>query len=242
MNDLFGPKEIKKRVKNYINEHGHLFNGKTVVDIPAGNGYTTGLLLDAGAKVMAVDLIPEFFTETRAQCIYGDLNKKLNIEDSSADIVFFQEGIEHLENPLQAFRELNRVLKTGGTLFLTTPNVSKLKSRVSHFLFETETIGRRMPPNEIDTVWLAKNHNDIYFGHLFLTGIQKLRTFGAVTGFALVKAMGTRLNLKSLYYFVVFYPFILISSVLSYFRNIKKLKNNEADLQRKKNLPRTAYT
>jgi SAM-dependent methyltransferase len=57
-----------------------------------------------------------------------------NVEDDafpfdtdSFDLVLFCEMIEHLTmNPLAALREIHRVLKPGGVLVLTTPNVSRL--------------------------------------------------------------------------------------------------------------------
>jgi SAM-dependent methyltransferase len=47
--------------------------------------------------------------------------------DDSFDLVLFCEIIEHLVvDPLHPLREIHRVLKPGGTLILTTPNVARL--------------------------------------------------------------------------------------------------------------------
>jgi SAM-dependent methyltransferase len=49
-------------------------------------------------------------------------------EDGEFDLVLFCEIIEHLlVDPLHALREINRTLKPGGTLVLTTPNVGRLE-------------------------------------------------------------------------------------------------------------------
>jgi len=50
-------------------------------------------------------------------------------EDESFDVVFFCEVIEHMTNdPLTALREINRVLRPGGRLILTTPNAARLEN------------------------------------------------------------------------------------------------------------------
>jgi SAM-dependent methyltransferase len=48
-------------------------------------------------------------------------------EDDSFDVVLFCEIVEHLlMDPLHALREINRVLRPGGALVMTTPNVARL--------------------------------------------------------------------------------------------------------------------
>jgi len=49
--------------------------------------------------------------------------------DGEFDVVIFAEIIEHLLNdPCKVLREIRRVLKPGGTLLLTTPNVARLEN------------------------------------------------------------------------------------------------------------------
>ncbi|MEP4485956.1 MAG: class I SAM-dependent methyltransferase [Halioglobus sp.] len=49
--------------------------------------------------------------------------------DNEFDLLIFAEIIEHLLNdPCSVFREIKRVLKPGGTLILTTPNVARLEN------------------------------------------------------------------------------------------------------------------
>jgi len=48
-------------------------------------------------------------------------------DDSSFEVVVFCEIIEHLlMNPVHTLKEINRVLKPGGLLLVTTPNVARL--------------------------------------------------------------------------------------------------------------------
>jgi glycosyltransferase involved in cell wall biosynthesis/SAM-dependent methyltransferase len=53
--------------------------------------------------------------------------EKFPYEDNFFDVVLFCEIIEHLlSDPVQALTEIRRVLKPGGDLVLTTPNVARL--------------------------------------------------------------------------------------------------------------------
>ena len=62
-----------------------------------------------------------------------DLLKALPYPPESFDVVLLVEVIEHLENHRAGICELARVLKPGGILILTTPNIMRIKSRL-HFM------------------------------------------------------------------------------------------------------------
>jgi SAM-dependent methyltransferase len=76
------------------------------------------------------DRTPEAF-----DVVYHSVNIeawKQPFEDASMDIVVFGEVLEHLTNdPLFALREIARILKIGGALVLTTPNVARLENVVA---------------------------------------------------------------------------------------------------------------
>ena len=137
-----------------------------------------------------------------------------------------QEGIEHFSDQLKTFKEFNRVLKKNGELLITTPSYSNLTSKFSYLLFESES-SKQMPPNEIDDIWMSDKTitKEIYYGHIFLIRLQKLRILAKLSGFEIKEIKYLRLSKSSLFLFPFFYPLIFVSSYLRYFRNIKKHKN-----------------
>ncbi|MEM1264222.1 MAG: class I SAM-dependent methyltransferase [Pseudomonadota bacterium] len=201
--------------------------GKTVVDIPCGDGRTTREFAAKGATVIPLDLFPEFFTVDNAEARYADLAERLPLDDDSVDFVVCQEGIEHVPNQLFVLEEFNRVLKPGGKLLLTTPNYSHLRSRLSQFFFETD-FWKRMPPTEVDSVWFAeKNADSLYFGHLFLIGAQKLMTLHTLAGFRVDERVKTDVGTTSVVLGIV-YPLLALSSWLTRRAYRKKVRHVDA--------------
>jgi ubiquinone/menaquinone biosynthesis C-methylase UbiE len=224
-NHINNPKSPKFYVKRYLDSIKKELHNKIVLDIPAGNGATTEILLENGAKVEPFDLFPEYFMLKDIECKRADIVDKIPVSDNYAEMLICQEGIEHFSDQLSAFKEFNRVLKMNGRLLITTPSYSNLKSKMSYLLFESETV-KQMPPNEIDDIWMSDKTitNEIYHGHIFLIGLQKLRILGNLSGFKIQEIRYLRISKGSLFLFPFFYPLILISSYRRYYRNLKKNK------------------
>jgi len=224
-NYVINPKSPKFYVKKYLDGIKEELKNKIVLDIPAGNGVTTEILLENGAKVEAFDLFPEYFMLKNIECKRADIVDKIPTMDNYADMLICQEGIEHFSDQLKTFKEFNRVLKTNGKLLITTPSYSNLASKLSYLLFESENT-KLMPPNEIDDIWMADKTltNEIYHGHIFLIGLQKLKIIAKLSGFKIKEIRYLRISKGSLFLFPFFYPLIFISSYLRFFKNIKKHK------------------
>lgn len=213
-----GTSDIKAYVRDYFERRAPELRGKVVVDIPAGKGYISQILRDLGADVRAYDLFPRFFEVPGMECREADLSGRLPIDGASADIVLCQEGIEHLPDQLAALREFNRILKPDGTLIVTTPSISHLRARVSHLLSESDFY-KRMPPNELDALWFADS-GKMYFGHIFLLGIQKLRVLAAAGGFRIKALHPCKASASSLLLGFL-YPIIALANLYAYWRNVR---------------------
>jgi SAM-dependent methyltransferase len=231
------PKSPKFAIKKYLTSIGKELIGKKVLDIPAGNGVTSEVLLELGSMVEAFDLFPEYFLLKSIPCKKADINEGIPVADNYADFIICQEGIEHFSDQLKMFSEFSRVLKIGGKLIITTPSISNLGAKLSYALFESEYYHKLMPPNEIDSVWFGdKINKKIYYGHIFLIGVQKMRVLGRVSGFKINEIKFMRLNKAALFLFPFQYPFIFLSSWYTYLRALKK--NRHIDYEAKKKIYR----
>lgn len=99
------------------------------LDMPSGGGVLARRLADPDIQVVEGELNPAGELAGR-NIVRLDMNAAaLPFEDESFDGIACIEGIEHVENFFALIRELRRVLKPGGRLILSTPNMNKLGSR-----------------------------------------------------------------------------------------------------------------
>lgn len=101
----------------------HLAKGQRVLDVGAGQGQFAAAIAPYLINYEAIDAL-RYETFPREFVFHEhDLNHyPLPFAQNSFDHVVSIETIEHLENPRAFTRELVRILKPGGILFLTTPN------------------------------------------------------------------------------------------------------------------------
>lgn len=102
----------------------------TLLDVPAGEGALAARLIEAGFDVRCCDLYPEIFRLDGVDIQQGDLNKQLPFPDRSFDFITCLEGLEHIENPQQAIREFARMLRPGGTVVISVPNILNIEERL----------------------------------------------------------------------------------------------------------------
>ena len=114
-----------------------------VLDAPCGDGSLARELSARGWRVSAADLEPVSSSEADGvRFVRLDLDACLPFPDGAFDAVVSLEGLEHLLLPAQCLAEFCRVLRPGGRLVLTTPNVNNVQSRW-HYLVSGRYSGFR---------------------------------------------------------------------------------------------------
>ncbi len=120
---------IQKAVLRRVSELG-LPTGARVLDAPCGAGALAVALRKAGFETWGADVDSQGGPHLGEAFRVADLNATQPWPDASFDVVLSVEGIEHLENGFAFLREAHRILRPGGTLLITTPNIVSLRSRV----------------------------------------------------------------------------------------------------------------
>lgn len=211
---------IFPHVKRYI-ESLPSMQGKVALDVPCGDGRATAALRAKGAEVLSLDLFPDSFVLDDAAS-FADLSEKLPVADACVDLVVCLEGIEHLPNQLFALQEFHRVLRPGGQLIMTTPNISNLVGRLANFAFESQLL-RGTPYAAEEASWRMESAGAPdggkqvrnYYGHIFLVGIQRLRTLHRVAGFTDIRQMHSHKSTSSLLLAPLLLPVIAVLNLKS---------------------------
>jgi 2-polyprenyl-3-methyl-5-hydroxy-6-metoxy-1,4-benzoquinol methylase len=110
----------------------HVQAGDRVLDVGCGEGRFASELVRAGASVLGIDVAAEPLCRARAR--EPDLDVRLvederpwELADSSFDVVWAGEVIEHVRDTAAWLSQLRRLLRSGGALLITTPAHSRLR-------------------------------------------------------------------------------------------------------------------
>jgi len=106
-----------------------------MLDVPAGHGALATRLIDEGFDVACCDLYPQLFALDGVPIDGGDLDAKLPYQDGSFELAVCVEGLEHIQNPTNAVRELSRVLATEGVLIVSVPNIMNIEERLKWVIY-----------------------------------------------------------------------------------------------------------
>lgn len=113
------------RVKRLLRDMGKL-HGKMVLDVGCEAGYISLKASEKGADVFSFDIckpaLIEFKKKSSASKVFLAAAQKMPLRGNLFDYIICTEVIEHMPELELSFREMRRVLKPGGKLFITFPN------------------------------------------------------------------------------------------------------------------------
>lgn len=165
--------------------------GRTVVDLAAGTGKLTRCLLRSGARVIAVEPLPEM-RAVLVEAVPGievlvGTAEALPLADAAVDAVAVGQAF-HWFDPEPAVAEIARVLRPGGALALVW-NVRDLSDPLQQALQELVAPYRQRAPSEHEQPWKAAFAGSASFGPVELSSFpweQPSTAAGLVDRFASV--------------------------------------------------------
>ncbi|PRH76292.1 SAM-dependent methyltransferase [Streptomyces solincola] len=164
--------------------------GALVLDVGCGDGTAaaTAAPLLAGHRLVGLDWSHDALRRARAHIphlLRAELDgNALPLADGCADAVLFSEVIEHLPDPDTALDELRRVLRPGGHLMLSTPNLAAWYNRALLLA------GVQPVFSEVSLRAVHGRPGREVVGHLRLYTARALRSFLRAAGFTDVTVTG----------------------------------------------------
>ena len=140
--------------------------GRTVVDVGAGTGKLTRLLVPTGAHVVAVEPLPAMLARLveaapGAEAILGTA-EQLPLPDASADVITVAQAM-HWFDQSRALPEFRRVLRPRGAVALVW-NSRDLEDPLQAGLGRVLEPARRRVPAQLDDAWREPFERSPLFG------------------------------------------------------------------------------
>ncbi|MFE0672411.1 class I SAM-dependent methyltransferase [Streptomyces sp. NPDC058867] len=164
---------------------------RTILDIGCGDGTAAAVAapLLTGHRIIGVDWSQDALRRARARLpwcpVRGELTDGgLPFRSESADAVLFSEVVEHLVDPDAALDEIRRVLRPGGHLMLSTPNLAAWYNR------GLLLAGVQPVFSEVSLRAIHGRPGREVVGHLRLYTARALKEFVAASGFEVVRLAG----------------------------------------------------
>lgn len=163
-----------------------------LLDAGSGKDTIAAVLRDMGFKVVSLDLYDT--PRSSGRFIRADLNERLPFKDASFDYVLCSESLQYLDNHALVFKEFSRVLKKGGRLVISIPNILSASSRV---YFSRRGYFPAFKP--VRTVDAGKGWDDAVYNPVSLVEIYG---YGRRFGFEIKKVAASRFKAKNFFYYL----------------------------------------
>jgi 2-polyprenyl-3-methyl-5-hydroxy-6-metoxy-1,4-benzoquinol methylase len=160
-----------------------------LVDIGCGGGAGTARLAHAigATRVIGIDLSQPSLTDATIQQRYHGVRASglsLPLPASSVDVVMLNDVIEHVVDPDELLDEIGRVLRPGGHLLLSTPNLAAWFNRAAL------AVGTQPAFSEVSLRAIHGRPGAEVVGHLRLFTLKALRSLLDARGFDVTDVAG----------------------------------------------------
>ena len=185
-----------------------------ILDLGAGSGYMSSLLLAApervgkkpGEGLHACDIDEKTFSVSGVEFTKYNINKGLPYADASFDAVNAIEVLEHTAAPYHLLNEIKRVLKPGGVLIFSVPNIGHMQSRLS-FLFSGHYFMFPSPSTKPENAGRL-------CGHVAPLAYQYWHYGLRLAGFSNIRLHKDRTKLGAAVFAILFWPFTKLAMAL----------------------------
>jgi SAM-dependent methyltransferase len=162
-----------------------------IIDVGCGDGAALAVAAarNPGHRFAGIDWSADALRQARARrlaLVRGSAHPRLPVADGAADVVIMSELIEHLVDPDGAVAEVRRVLRPGGSLLLSTPNLAAWYNR------GLLAVGIQPVFSEVSLRGVFGRPGHVVAGHLRLFTRRALTEFLAASGFRCVSVTGAR--------------------------------------------------
>ena len=109
----------------------------TFLDLGSGEGYGLIESLNRGWQTYGIDISDLRIVEAKDPKI---VFKQANLIDAKFgddffDCIYVDSVLEHVPNPMELLKELNRIIKPGGAIYVGVPNEDSLSTRFLQFVY-----------------------------------------------------------------------------------------------------------
>jgi SAM-dependent methyltransferase len=205
-----------------------------VLDLSCGDGEILARLAERGCAVQGTRYRTDDYIlqrdrpPDRAPIAEGvDLAGRLPFDDAAFDVIILTEVLEHLESHGPVLRESGRVLRPGGRLVFTTPNVFRLHSRLQFFLTGKHKLIRRRVGWDLRT-------DDLYAYHIRPVDFPLVHALLHQADLTIERLGFTRFKFKSVF-FLPLAPIVWLACRLTLDRDSRRnavFRAGERDLNR----------
>ncbi len=107
------------------------------LDVGAGEGLGIMEALKRGWNVTAIDITDHRIETAKTSDVKFFLGRLIDLAlpENSFDFIYFDSVLEHVLNPLEHLREIKRILKPGGIVYIGVPNEDSLFNDVKKLAY-----------------------------------------------------------------------------------------------------------